>query len=120
MHERKSEYRGPHTAFEGFYRVRLTRGGPWVGAEIRITDDGAQAYVDGALSLEKMGGWGLMAVDVIAIWGEEIPEAEHRFLLAQAEHARVHQPHHPSANPRKSIDLRLLPPVYVPTRRLSR
>lgn len=115
--EKRTEYRGPHTAVEGFYRIKIVRKGPWVGAEIRFEGDKAVAYVDGQLSLGTSGGWEQDAVDRIALWGEPITEPEHRFLLAQAEHARKHRPDHPAANPKKPIDFLLLKPVYTPRNR---
>ncbi|HTI81810.1 MAG TPA: hypothetical protein VL614_15280 [Acetobacteraceae bacterium] len=112
MAEPQSEYRGPHYAFEGFYRVKLNRKGVWVAAEIRFVEGKATAFIDGELSVGGTDSWQLDAVDRIAIWGEKITPSEHNYLLAVAKHAREHQPDHPAANPKKPINLRLLSPLY--------
>ena len=113
MGERRSEFRGPHTATEGFYRVKLVRRGPMVPAELRWENDRIVAYIDGKKSVGELDGWQQDAVDRIAIWGEPIDEAEHRYMVAFAAHARVHMPDHPVANPMKPINLRLVSPAHI-------
>lgn len=119
MHERQSEYRGPHTAYEGRYRIKLVRKGPWVAAAIEFIDGHAVAVLDGNPTTQWTGTMG-DGVDQIALFGEPVDEAEYQYLLATARWAREHSPDHPAANPRRPIKLHELPPVYTSTRRSDR
>lgn len=109
----------------GFYKIRLTRGGPFVAARIlhqpgRDPIDGTPldrsywwtAIIDGepvaepSTSAEEAG--------VFRIWPVcwSIGEAEYDYLLANAKWAKAHAPHEPAANPRQAINLRNLDPVF--------
>lgn len=119
MPDRRSEYRGPHTAYEGWYQLRLVKRGPWVAAELRWQDDRLVAYIDGERSAGPMGSWEMEPVDVITLFGEAITAAEHHYLITLAAWARKHDPQHPLANPRKPVSLRLLRPDQLYQRKVQ-
>lgn len=113
-HDRAQVARRVDLPETGFFRVRLVRGGPWVAAELR--QDGAgrwQAWVDGQ-PREPAHPDPAQADFVFHVWhyGERITESEHAFLLAQAAHARVHEPDSPAANPTRAIRIGDLPPPF--------
>lgn len=93
----------------GFYRRRLVKGGPWVGARIwhgPPFDPITREPLDRshALRCEVNGE----QVDVFDAWtwlaGEPISEAEFLYLEALRDHALAHEPDHPAAQPRRPID----------------
>lgn len=93
----------------GWYRRRLVKGGPWVGARIWFGppfDPVTREPLDRshALRCEVNGE----QVDVYDAWtwlaGEPITETEFRYLEALREHAIAHEPDLPAANPRRRID----------------
>ena len=104
-------------------RMKRVSGGAWVAARIhrtchctinsypedcsphpwRITCDRypqLEAEIDGR------------PADVDRVWtsGEDIDEAEYRYLLADLDHARLYRPDSPEANPFKPTDFNTLPP----------
>jgi len=100
----------------GFYRIRLVRGGPWVGARITYGPpldpiDGEEldrsprwnAFIDGELIGEP--GPCPHKAGAFRIWpAHSISQAEHDYLVATARWARDHAQAEPAANPRQTID----------------
>lgn len=105
----------------GFYQLRLVKNGAYVAARIfrecHCTVNGGadcaahdwcescdrfpplRAEIDGE-DAEPQRVW---------ISGRPIPEAEYRFLIADAAHCRAHLPSDPKANPRKAVDFHSMP-----------
>lgn len=109
----------------GFYRLRLVKGGPFVGARILYgptpdPDDADNVMdrsplwrgeVDGALEPNPS------PQPTDAVWriyerGERIDEATFRFLLAEADWCRSHRPDEPIADPRRPIDMMKTPTPF--------
>ena len=106
-----------------FRKMTEVKGGPWVPARIHRTchctihgsDDNLpheqRATCDRSRPLlaEKNGR---PVKDVYHVWHarEEIDEAEYRFLVDDCEHARLHRPDDPKANPYKPLDFMTMPP----------
>ncbi len=97
----------------GYFRVRLVRKGPWVGARIVRHSDGSwQAMVDGqryAAALDPASApW------VFRIWhsGRSISEHEYLSYLRTKGWAMAHSPDHPAAHPREPVDLTKTPPLF--------
>lgn len=95
----------------GWYRRKLTRGGPYVGVVLyyscpfhfendNMTVDRSRpllCLVNGEHA-DAMDQWTWIA-------GSRITEAEYSYLMADASHALEFRPSAPRANPRKTIDL---------------
>ncbi|MGH7746567.1 MAG: hypothetical protein ACREQ5_17675 [Candidatus Dormibacteria bacterium] len=110
----------PDTPVTGYYRTKLVRGGVfvpvklWWGAPIDPEDYSQtldrsprwQALVDGELFMGN----------VLDVWafcaGRQISEAEYRFMVARASHARTYDTGHPSAEPRRPVDFNRIPLVF--------
>lgn len=97
----------------GLFKTRITRGGPWVAAEIRCEDGRWCALIDG-VAQEPNHTDPALAEGVFRIWhyGERISDSEHAFLLERARWARIHAPDSPEANPERPINLGALPPAF--------
>jgi hypothetical protein len=106
----------------GFFKLRLVKGGPLVGA--RITH-GPTIDPDTGETLDRSPFYageinGKPDPDprpepsdaVWKIWehGERIGEDEYRFLIADRAWVAQHEPHRPEANPTKPVDLATLNP----------
>lgn len=109
----------PDHPIAGFYKRRLTKGGPFVGAVIFYPCP--FYFENGEMTVERSrpllcrvnGEWR----DVLDQWtwlcGQPISEAEFLYLLALAEHAAAYEPDLPEANPRAKIDRLTVPaPVW--------
>jgi len=104
----------------GFFKTRLVKNGPFVGAEIRHgpstdPDTGGvleerswmwETWINGEL-VEKPSPDPLRA-GVYRVWlcAKSISEAEYRHLVADREWCRHHAPSSPEANPTKRADPR--------------
>jgi hypothetical protein len=92
----------------GFYKRRLVKGGPFVPARIWLDQDidpeTGELRDDERLQCEVNGGY----ADPYDAWqwlcGAPITEQEFRYMEALREHAAIHEPDHPMADPRKAID----------------
>ena len=91
----------------GFYKRRLVRGGPWVGARIwleSITDGAGELVADEVLRCEVDN----KAADPLGEWthicGHPITQGEFLFLTATTRWASAHAPEHPAANPGERVD----------------
>lgn len=105
-------------------QMRLVRGGAWVAARIHRT---CHCTIGGG-DLDKPHPWrgtcdryppleaeidGKPAgVDRVWTAGEDIDEAEYRFLIDDRAHARQHRPDSPEANPRQPIDFDTMAPPF--------
>ena len=109
----------------GYFKMRLVKGGPWVGAEIRHgpgVDPETGAPLDRAWLWEaivagrhvRQPAGDPLNAGVFRIWesGIEISEAEYRYLIADAEWCAKHAPEEPQATPEKRVSLVDLPPDH--------
>lgn len=109
----------------GFFKMKIVKGGCWVGAEIRYssgTDPDAGEPLDRGYLFEALIGNkhvrppspDPMKAGVFRIWlsAIEIPEREYRFLIADADWCAKHAPEEPQANPKDKIDIVELPPSH--------
>jgi len=106
----------------GTYRTRLIKHGPWVPVRIfracactiggEILHDWSprcdryppiRALVDGQEWWAPLDIWNRC---------RPISEAEYRYLVAVAEHARDHDPGAPEAKPRRAVNLGEMPPIF--------
>lgn len=116
----------------GFFRMRLVKGGPFVGAEIRhgaprdpetggIMEERSfmwETIIDGKLARDPSPDPAQAGVFRVWLSGEQITEPEYRFLVADAKWARQHAPDDPIAQPTKPVTLADLPPDhFLPPRR---
>lgn len=108
----------------GMFKVRLTKGGPWVA--MKISHGPALDPITGETldrsplwSVEINGEivgtpcpdpWGA-GVDPTRM-GDEIDEAEYRYLIALKDHAERYEPDHPAARPRRAIDPNSTRPIF--------
>ena len=92
----------------GFFKRRLVKGGAWVPARIwldaevdpetgeLLTDERYQCEVNGQYA-DPFDAWPWLCAHPIS-------EAEYRYMEALREHARMNEPDHPAADPRKPIN----------------
>lgn len=94
----------------GWYRRRLTKGGPYVGVVIFI-----------GCPIDPWSGEPMQRSPLLRCWvngeeenpieqwtwvaGNRITQAEYDFLMADAAHATEYRPTAPRANPSRKIDL---------------
>lgn len=109
-----------------FFRARLVKGGPFIGVRLFVGPpivDGEeldrhhrlQVLVDNETTSRPvlMLGEGDIPVEIDGVTlrsVEPVPEAEYRFLVADAAHAREWRPDHPKASPREPVDFSTLLP----------
>ena len=99
----------------GFFRLKLTKGGPWVPAilyrpcPIEFAPETFQGVDRHYRLVAEIDG---KLVDVARVWtsGERIPLAEYLFMKADHAWVRENAPHLPEANPGQSIDFNVLQP----------
>ena len=115
----------------GFFKMRLVRGGPFVGACISygppsdpetggILEERSylwEARING--ELVRTPSPDPAKAGVFRIWhsGTEISEPECRFLIADAEWVRMYAADTPSANPKQPVDLANMPAEHFRPRR---
>ena len=103
----------------GYYKTRRVRRVPWIGVRLWLDTDRHEpgnpenkldrspvwrAELDGLeVELDKVWPWAKLIV---------IDRDEHRFLLADATHARAHRPDSPEANPTKAVDVSTMPAIF--------
>lgn len=91
----------------------LVRHGPWVPARIERIDGVWLATINDAVC--RPGHTDPhKAACVLDIWhsAEFIDEAEYEYLIAVKRWAEKEDRNYPAANPRKVINLNILPPVF--------
>lgn len=95
----------------GFYLIRLTRGGPWVGAQITHDDaDGWRAMIDGIWSGPSNDPWLVSGLETIHWYGRASTESEVKYRIGLKRWAEIHAPDAPAANPTKAVNLDKLIP----------
>jgi hypothetical protein len=102
---------------EGYFRLRLVRGGWSVPAQISYdVETGWRATIDGAEREPNRDP--ALATDVPRVWhyGRFIPEHEYEQLVALKAWAIEHSPRHPCVNPLKPIDRMMLDPIILAPR----
>lgn len=106
-----------------FYACRLVKDGPRVGVRVWY---GVPADPDTGEPLDRAARWQvtvsgefidplqmLMLVGNVAyIKGDEINEAEHKYLCDVATWATAHAPDAPESSPRTAIDLNAAKPIF--------
>ena len=105
-------------------QIKLVRGGVWLPARIHRTchctlnggDESAphpwRDTCDRYPQLEAEINGRPASVDRVWTSGEEIDEAEYRYLMDDRAHARAHRPDSPEANPRQAVDFDTLEPPF--------
>lgn len=105
----------------GYFRLRLVKGGPLVGAQIAyaptrdpITDEPLDRswYWSAIVNGEQIGEPSVRPGDqVFRIWesGDRIDEAEYSYMIASARWASEYAPDEPLANPRAAVNLMTTP-----------
>ena len=89
----------------GHYLLRLTRGGPWVAAEIMRHEDGTwSVMLDGVVQGPSADPWALSAMEAVHWGGRESYASETAYRLAMKRFAVEHKPDHPAAHPRRAVD----------------
>ena len=109
---RVTELRSLEAPDPGYFRIRLVRAGPFVPAKITHAGGLWCCTINGEERTRADNPWAVADMDRVWFYGQRIAESEYDYMLAMKLFAERHQPEHPSANPRKAIDLRLLPPLY--------
>lgn len=97
------------TPAEGYYRMRLVRGGPLVGIKIWYGPPLDPSTLD---VMDRGFCWNALAngdwIDVDRVWpacaNEMIDEAEYRYLAALTQHAKQTDGANPMANVRRATD----------------
>lgn len=92
----------------GFFKRRLVKDGPFVPARIWLDQDvdpeTGELCDDERLQCEVNGSY----ADPLDAWqwlcANPITEQEFKYMEALREHAALHEPDHPMADPRKPID----------------
>lgn len=100
--------------------MRLVRGGPFVAVKIEFAPPGNPEAADP--HERTLGPWqwratrGGRAVNVFDVWPwcgrYPIDRAEFDYLEALRQHAEVHEPDLPEANPRQAVDLLTTPTPF--------
>ena len=96
----------------GFYRFQFVKGAPTVGACIGQDENGWSVVVDGcAYPPHPDPALAQMLLDVWA-HGRPCSEADYRYLVAVADHAKVHDTEAPQAKPRERYDPLTAKPIF--------
>lgn len=108
----------------GLYRVRRTRNGPWIAAEITVTAGLIEVIENGVPHAERwpvdnfptilsdavMAGEAFGHPLLRILWfGVPIERQEHRALLALSRWAQANDPRHPAANPDRPVNMNDVP-----------
>ena len=113
----------------GYFKMRIVKGGPFVGAEIR---HGPSRDPETGEELERSWLWEAlidgkharppacdpMNAGVFRIWesATEISEHEYRFMISDAEWCKQHAPEEPKSKPNAEINLVNLPASHFKPR----
>lgn len=98
----------------GWFKTRLVRGGPWVGARIwleRTVDEATGELLSDEILCCDIDG---KPCDPLDKWtwiaGHPIPQQEYDYLVNLKRFAQSHDPREPLAKPTKATDLMQVPP----------
>lgn len=113
--------RSPTSPTPGFYVLKLVRGAWRCPCRLTLTDGAYSCEIDGeaipgsfdeATLQEMFADWlvgkAVSPIIKLILYGQPCDEAECAWRNATREHNRVHNPDHPSVNPTKPINRRLL------------
>jgi hypothetical protein len=89
----------------GYYVLRLIKGGPFVGGEIRLVGGEWSAMIDGDWEGPSANPWLLPRLVQLHHYGKFSTESEVQFRIGQRRWAMIYAPSHSAANPRRAIDL---------------
>jgi hypothetical protein len=89
----------------GFYVLRLVKGGPYVGGEIRFAEGQWSAMIDGDWDGPSANPWILEKLTTLHHYGRFATESEVKFRVGQRRWAMIYSPNHAAANPRRALDL---------------
>ena len=103
----------------GFFKVRMVKGGSWVGAKIEYgpgndpetgepLDRSYQWYVE--INGEPAGSpspdpWLADGIERVWVYGKRITEEEFNYLIDDRAWAAEHAQHLPEAQPKKKVDI---------------
>lgn len=94
----------------GWYRVRLTKGGPWLGARVMHADGLWLALINGQpTGPAEADPWRCNSMERVALYGRAITEGEYAALLAAAAEAPAG---HPLSDPAAPVDFRRAPSLF--------
>ena len=107
----------------GFYKLRLVRNGPFVGAVIFLPCpmvpvdpmiDPAEwcQPLDRSRFIQALVDGKPWDPNKVWIFGRIITESEYRYLIDSATWDRTYQPDSPAATPRKAVDLAAMQPIF--------
>ena len=106
----------------GYFKARLVKNGPWMPARIERdcsctvngTDDSVthewQETCDRYQHMRGQIDGHMVSVDRVWLYGEEITQAEHDYLVSSNEWDRENDATSPAARPREAIDLNTINP----------
>lgn len=102
------------TPSEGYFVIRLVKGGPPVAARIAFDEATGmwQVTINGEPKRPAAEPWHAESMEKVWAYALMTTEAEYNFLLARAAHAREHDPTHPAANPDEPIDFLAMKPIF--------
>jgi hypothetical protein len=95
----------------GYYLLRLVRGGPWVAAQVARDPAGWRCMIDGTWEGPAADPWSLRGMETIHWSGRETTAEDCQRRIGLARWAKIHEPDHPAANPRRPIDLDRIIPI---------
>lgn len=102
----------------GFFRMRVVKGGPLVGAEIKHCGKLWEAWINGRMIRPPHEDASLAGVYRIWLIADPVEEPEFRYLIDDREWFACHEPTAPEARPGHPVNLSKQPADYF--RPLSR
>jgi len=113
---------------QGFYVIRLVKGGPLVPARIWRPCACTVPNGDDAIDPNALHEWRETCdrfphlrgeidgkhADLWMVWtsGRPTTEANWRYMTDVSRWARAHAPHEPEAQPRETVNLAAIPPIF--------
>jgi hypothetical protein len=94
----------------GWWRVRLTKGGPFAAASIQYEQtlhepgEPSNLMERSAIMTARINGEVVLLADVWERRKEPITKASHDYMVADTAWAKKFSPDEPQANPRKKVD----------------
>lgn len=88
----------------GFYRAKMVRNGPWVGAFVKQDERGMWSVIVNGNDAEVAADpWTIAWLRDRYHYADRVTQDEHDYLVATARWAEANDPNHPAANPRQPI-----------------